>query len=323
MNPSSELSSLMALDALGEATPEQQAELRRLLTEQPGLAAQHKALRDTALLADTAAAREAAPRPVPSHLLQRMEQARNAALSRAAAEKASESGAGNVVAFDAARGAQISSQKQPREVSAARRRPSTLFVLAWAAALVLVGIPLSRWLVPGGPAALATASPALAPRGETGMTQPTLVWENAPDQHYDVWILHDGANQKEAPALFVANKVRSPIEFAELKPGPANIEQTASLKPGSRYLALVCLAGKGRMAGVTVPFQTAAAAIGAPASPSDPATALSLARQMRDAGRPGDALMILAGLPEEIRRTPEVASLDSELRKSLQAAKVP
>jgi hypothetical protein len=322
MNPSSELSSLMALDALGEATPEQQAELRRLLAEQPGFAAQHRALRDTALLADTAASRETAPRSVPSHVLQRMEQARQMALSRATAERAADAGAGNVVAFDAAKAAYASAPAQQRTTTA-RQRPSTRFLLAWAAALVLIGVPLSRWLFPGGPATLATASPALAPRGETGMTQPMLVWENAPDQDYDVWILHDGADQKEAPALFVANKVRSPVEFASLKPGPANIDKTSALKPATRYLALVCLAGKGRMAGVTVPFQTAPAAIGAPASPSDPATALALARQMRDAGRPGDALMILTGLPEEIRRTPEAAGLDAELRKSLQAAKVP
>jgi hypothetical protein len=296
MTPSPELSALMALDALGEATPEQQAELHRLLGAQPGLAEQHKSLRNTANQIDTAAAHEAAPHPMPTHVLHRVEQARESALQRATGNNPSQ-----------------------------RRR---LFImLAWAAAIALLAAPFAWMFFQRDTAqptiTLATASPALAPRGETGMTQPTLVWENAPDQDYDVWILPEGANQQTTPALFVANKVRSPVTFATLKSGPANADRSPALKPATGYLALVCLAGQGRLAGVTVPFKTAPAAIGSPPAPSDPSTALTLARQLRDTGRPSDALMVLANLPDAVRHSPDAQALESELRRSLQSTPQP
>jgi hypothetical protein len=136
-----------------------------------------------------------------------------------------------------------------------------------------------------------------------------------------VWILPEGADQKTAPSLFVAENVRSPLDFASLKPGPANPEKEPALKPGTRYLALVCLAGGGRMAGITVPFQTTAAALGSPPSPSDAGTALAIAGQMRDAGRYADALMVLVQLPKALRDGEAVMALEKELRAELAQVK--
>lgn len=304
----------MALDALGEATPEQQAELQRQIATDPALARQRAALQDTTARLAEAAAPLPAPVPLPSSVLAQVEDARTRALAKATAAQARAGGAANVVAFPGAHSTHhVTSTANPR----ARQSRTAQRVLAWAAVITLLAAPVGWWLSRGPVTTLATASPALAPRGETGMTQPTLVWENAKDQDYDVWILPEGADQKDAPALFVASKVRSPLPFDALQPGPANPEKTAALKPATRYLALVCLAGGGRLAGVTVPFQTAPAAIGAPPAPSDSTTALALARQLMDAGRSSDALMVLAGLPESVRALPEVTALETQVRQTL------
>lgn len=317
MNPPSDLQALMALDALGEATPEQQAELRRQLAAEAALAAQHAALRDTAARVADSAAAFAPPTPLPASVLARMEDARTRALAHATATHARAGGAGNVVAFPGPGAVPASARVATAPAARVTRSRSRLQLLAWAAVIGVLATPAMLWLTRGPENVIATASPALAPRGETGMTQPTLVWENAAGQDYDVWILPEGADQQSAAALFVANEVRSPVTFSTLKPGPANPEKAPALKPGTRYLALVCLAGKGRMAGVTVAFETSPAAIGAPPSPTDAATALTLIRQLLDTGRSSDALMVLSGLPEPVRALPEVTALETRIRSSL------
>jgi hypothetical protein len=77
------------------------------------------------------------------------------------------------------------------------------------------------------------------------------------------------------------------------------------------------------MAGITVSFRTSAAAIGAPPSPSDAATAVTLINQLLEKNRPGDALMVLTGLPAEVRHRPELASLEAEIRSAIRATKAP
>lgn len=213
-----------------------------------------------------------------------------------------------------------------REMESRSSKRVLLPLLVWAAVLVLLALPVGWWLMDQNKSepALATAGPALAPRGETGMTEPMLVWENAPGQDYNVWILPDGANQETAPALFVANDVRSPVPFSALKPGPGHEDKNAkSLKPGTQYLALVCLSGGGRLAGVTVPFHTAPAAIGAPPSPTSPETTLALTRQLLNAGRASDALMVLVKLPENVRTSPDIARMEAEVWDTLKGQEKP
>jgi hypothetical protein len=299
MNPPPDIQHLMALDALGEATPEQRAELKRHLAKHPELAEEHAAACRLAGTLEQASILASPPpaEPVPPVTLAHLEEMRMRALSNATAAKAHRS-------LD--------------------EKISLTALLAGAAMLMLLVLPAGWWLVKKNSnnhtvqSELATASPALAPRGETGMTEPTLVWENAPGQNYNVWILPEGANQETTPALFVANDVRSPVPFSALKPGPGHEDKNArALRPGTPYLALVCLSGGGRLAGVTVPFHTAPAAIGAPPEPSNPETVLVVVRQLIDAGRASDALMVLAGLPENVRTRPDLMRTEAEVRSAL------
>lgn len=317
MNPSSDLQALMALDALGDATPEQQAELKQRLAASPDLVLQRAAMRALVGRMDDAAGPVSSPVAVPAQALARIEEARTRSLARATAAQARVQGAANVVALSDATPSSNAVQASARKM--VPRSRNLMQMLAWAAVIALLAVPVGWWLSHPPGAALATASPALAPRGETGMTQPTLVWENAPSQDYDVWILPADADQKSTPPIFAASKVRSPLPFASLQPGPANADKSAALKPGTRYLALVCLAGQGRMAGVTVPFQTAPASLGAPPSLSDKATALALIQQLEAAGRPGDALMVIAGLPQATRTSAEITTIEARLRTTLQS----
>lgn len=313
MHPSSDLQALIALDALGEATPQQQAGLKEQFATLPELSRQSAATRILVGRMEDMAGPLPPPVAVPATALAQMEAARTAALARMTVASAQAAGAANVVTL---RGALPQAGATARKERVRRPRGMTQ-MLAWAAALVLLAAPAGWWLSQSR--RTVTASPALAPRGETGMTRPTLVWENAPQQDYDVWILPEGADQKTAPALFVAQKVRSPLPFASLKPGPANVPDASELKPGTPYLALVCLAGQGRLAGVTVAFQTAPAALGAPPTPSDPAVVLALIEQMEDAGRLGDALMVIAGLPQDVRMNRGVVAAEARLRRTLQS----
>ncbi len=317
MDPSLDLKALMALDALGEASPEQKVELRRHVASDPALAQDAAAMKQMAeSVADTAAAGPAMAVPLP--ILQRLEETRTQALAKAGRTVEDPVIPGIILEFSARGVANKPATAIPRPADRHRQTSVVRFV-AMAATIVFVAGLLAWWLShpPDSIPALATASPALAPRGVTGMTQPTIVWDNAEEQEYDVWILPEGADQMTAAALFTANKVRSPLAFSTLNPGPANVGKAASLTPGTPYLALVCLAGKGRHAGVTVAFETAPAAVGAPPTLSDVQRAAALARQLLDAGRGSDALMVLAGLPENLRKLPEIISLEDRIRQSL------
>jgi hypothetical protein len=142
------------------------------------------------------------------------------------------------------------------------------------------------------------------------------VWDNAADQNqkYDVWILPAEGSQKDAPALFQAKGVRSPVAFSELQAIDA-AKGAKELQPGKPYRMLVCLANLGRLAGITVPFQTTAEADGGLHVPPDAAAALAKAKRLGDEGRPGDGLMVLAAMPDPQRETPEAKALEQELRE--------
>ncbi|MCE9518220.1 MAG: hypothetical protein K8R87_01420 [Verrucomicrobia bacterium] len=163
------------------------------------------------------------------------------------------------------------------------------------------------------------ASAALAPRGATGLTQPLIVWENKPEQKYDVWILPPEGNQTEAPALFTAKNVRSPLAFADLQPTDA-AEGQKELQPGKPYRLLVCFATLGRLAGVTVPFETTAEAAGQIHVPSEMSAVLLKARRLIESGKPGDALMVLSTLPESERAAGAAQAVEEEARKKLPMA---
>ena len=311
MNPPPDLQVLMTLDALGEATPQQRTDLEERLAAHPELSRQNVAARDLVARMEDTVSPLPPPVAVPASALVRMETARTAALARSA-------GAVNVVSLTGASSSASAGKTAP--MTKVRRSRGITRMLAWAAVFTLLAAPVGWWLSHRQETTLATASPALAPRGETGMTQPTLVWENAPQQDYDVWILPEGADQKTAPALFVASKVRSPLPFASLQPGPANEQRTTALNPGTPYLALVCLSGRGRLAGVTVAFKTSPAALGAPPVPSDAATALALIQHLETSGRTSDALMVVASLPPAVASHPEIVAMAGRLRARLNQA---
>ena len=54
------------------------------------------------------------------------------------------------------------------------------------------------------------------------------------------------------PAVFKAEKVRPPVDFAVLKAGKDTT--LAALKPGEDYRVLVCYADTHRIGGIAVPF---------------------------------------------------------------------
>jgi hypothetical protein len=95
------------------------------------------------------------------------------------------------------------------------------------------------------------------PIGAMVGTRPTVEWSSRdkPGQMYDVWILSASGDYRSAPGLFKAEKVVSPVEFSAFKRGRP--EQGDALEPGMEYRLLVCLAGKGRLAGVPLPFRVA------------------------------------------------------------------
>ena len=77
-----------------------------------------------------------------------------------------------------------------------------------AAVLVFCGIAAFQLF---GPKKSKPAALALSPTGETGLTRPTLAWENKPGQLYDVWILPPDGGVETVGPLFVKNKAISPV----------------------------------------------------------------------------------------------------------------
>lgn len=121
-------------------------------------------------------------------------------------------------------------------------------------AAVLILFPAVTWLLL--PTTPSTARVVVtSPGDQIADTRPTIAWnsKDKPGQKYDVWILPAEGDHLNAPALFVAKAVTSPVTFDTLKPGVG--QDAAGLQPGTDYRVLVCLADAGRRAGVPVPFK--------------------------------------------------------------------
>jgi hypothetical protein len=161
------------------------------------------------------------------------------------------------------------------------------------------------------------AAVVLSPSAETGCTSPALVWENAPGQLYNVWVLPPEGPVETVPALFVANNVTSPVPFSALKAKGS----AAALEEGRDYRLLVCLAGTNRLGGVAVPFRVAPNASVALPKPQNAQAALREMRRLADEGKPGDALGLFATLPPDIRDNAEIAALEKQLREQIRASR--
>ncbi len=180
--------------------------------------------------------------------------------------------------------------------------------------LVLIGPQLGRLLTPqsGSSAQVATIPPAWAPRGATAVTEPLIIWDSAPDQSYDVWILPASGDVSDVPALFIKKGVRSPLAFDQLESAtPGN-----RLVPGEAYRVLVCLGDQGRLAGEAVAFTIMDQAGPRPPVPATVDDALTIVLRLESVGRFGEALMVLELLPPEDRNEPTVEAA----RRRLQAA---
>jgi hypothetical protein len=97
-----------------------------------------------------------------------------------------------------------------------------------------------------------------SPGDEITDTRPSIAWtsKDEPGQKYDVWILPEEGDFRDAaaaPTLFKAERVTSPVDFISFKPGKGVAATT--LQPGTNYRVLVCLADAGRIAGVPIPFK--------------------------------------------------------------------
>jgi hypothetical protein len=289
---------LAALAVAGEATDAERAELDAALREDPSLARELDELDVTAHILRSAVATPAA---APTHVLADLDQTRREALTSRLAAEAKSSGAETVVPFAPAAGDR-----------AARKRWSVADWLAIAASIVVVAGMV--YLI-FGPQKPDNTIAVLAPRGETGLAQPTLIWDGEPGQRYDVWIIPAEGSHIDAPALFVAKNVQPPVAFTDLQPGPAlqgQPDAPRTLTPNTSYRLLVCLANAGRLAGTAFPFHTASNASSQPA-PADFATA----KQLAATNRPADALTILLTLPPTDRLRPEVRDFEAQLRDRL------
>ena len=263
---------LAALSAANEASPEERAELAAMVAAQPDLVAEIAEVESTARILRRA------------RVFEDLEQTRSDALSARRTQEAA--------------------------AAPARHRHSLPSWLAMAAAVAVLAGLAGFYFRP--PARSSKDIAILSPRGETGFTQPTIAWDAAPDQRYDVWILPAQGNHLDVPALFVANGVRPPVALAALKPGPAFKDQPnppLSLEPGTDYRVLVCFADAGRIAGIAVPFRTSA-------KPEKSLTAPSVdaVRNLAAAGRSSDALALLLQLPLDQRQLPDVQALEGDLR---------
>ena len=193
----------------------------------------------------------------------------------------------------------------------------TSWLMAMAAIIVGLVVVIGPELRRGGgnqATTVATIGPAWAPRGLTAVTEPVVVWDNVPNQAYDVWILPAEGTVTDAPALFVKKGVRSPVAFDQLEPAAPG----DTLQPGTEYRVLVCLADQGRLAGEAVPFtimDQAAARVPQPATADD---ALTIVRRLAAVGRPGDALMVIEQLPPNERADSRIESERQILKNALE-----
>jgi hypothetical protein len=294
---------LALLDAFGELDSEQAAQLRIALEADSALAERHARLCEMArgISQTLAPIRTSESAPVvdvvpPAHILAWIEDERRALVSERSHQPPFPPPE-NIVKLD---------EPGPWDWRPAPRTPWQRFhsVLAIAATVLLLAGVAAIWLVPLLHKTQVFAV-ALSPRGNTGVTRPLLVWDNASEQKYDVWILPSEGKVETTPALFVAKGVQSPVAFSELKPGPAAGGSKDSLEPGQAYRVLVCLADTGRLGGVAQPFQVAAKAVDSLPQPTDAAAAL------------GEALMLIVQLPPAERNRPEIQAAERELRRQI------
>lgn len=294
---------LAALATAGEATDAERAELDAALREDPSLARELDELDVTAHLLRSAVA---APAAAPKHVVTDLDQVRREALAQRLAADAKSSGIERVAPF-----------LPTADKRAGRKRWSVADWLAIAASIIVVAG--MAYLI-FGPQKPDNTIAVLAPRGETGLAQPTLIWDGEPNQRYDVWILPAEGSHIDAPALFVAKNVQPPVAFSDLQPGPVFQNQPdapRTLAPDTHYRLLVCLANAGRLAGTAFPFHTASNA-GTP-PPADLATV----KQLAATDRPADALTLLLTLPAAERQRPEVHDLEAQLRDRLVSTQNP
>jgi hypothetical protein len=288
---------LAALSVSGESTEAEREELRTALADDPALIDEFLELGATENALRRAVGEPAsAADPLPRHLLEGLERTRREARSARLAAEGAAAGAANLTAF------------KPAE-SKRRFSPAWLALAACVLAAALIAV-----FYRPTPSNASRNIAVLAPRGETGFTQPTFVWDTKPGQKYDVWILPPGGSPTD-PALFTAKDVEPPLEFARLQPTPLANEETrptTRLEPGTDYRLLVCIAGAGPVAGIAVPFHTAPDAARATRPPS-----LEAARALVAQNRPADALMLLTQLPPAERESAEAKALEKDLRARL------
>jgi hypothetical protein len=271
------------LELAGELSREEQDKLRGLEAGDAALASFQTDAESDHALADAVlgAAREQEILPqMPASVLERLELHRRSV--------SQDGSATNLASFPSA----ISS-----------RRSSWFWAMAaiLVVLLVVIGPELSR-RISDQPTRVATIAPALAPRGVTSVTEPLIVWENAPNQDYDVWILPADGAVTEVASLFVKKAVRSPIPFDQLEPA----DPGDALEAGNDYRVLVCLADQGRLAGESVSFSIMEQATTRVPQPTTADAALSIVRRLSAGGRFGDAIMVVEQLPPAERSDPRI-----------------
>jgi hypothetical protein len=313
MPDSLSLSDLAMLDALGEATPEQRAALRAACERDPELAAEHRRLLGEVRLMDAAlapapAASEPAP-PMPGRIHRQLDAERRALIAEHSERHVEADRRASVVVPN-----RLPAADEPAPIVQRRRGGR----LAWVATVVILGTLAAIYFRPHPPAApVAGRSPRLlAPTGETSRTEPLIVWENAPDpsQLYDVWVLPPEGPFEKVAAIYESKGVRSPVAFDRLAPTTSASETTRGLQPGKNYRLLVCISKAGRIAGTAVPFSTSPTANSAAPTASDTTDSIQQARHLLESSHPGDAMMVLAALPETERELPEVRALMEQIK---------
>lgn len=140
----------------------------------------------------------------------------------------------------------------------------------------------------------------LAPVGDTLYVKPSFVWLPAPGKTGPVTL----TLWQDGKMIWEKADVRSPLPLERGDGAP-------SLQSGVTYEWRVKSASAGEMPAAR--FRLAAGASGAPAIAPSAAEAVAVARSADQAGRPHDALMLLAILPAELRADESVRALRLEL----------
>lgn len=140
----------------------------------------------------------------------------------------------------------------------------------------------------------------LAPVGDTLYAKPSFIWLPAPGKTGPVTV----TLWQDGKMIWEKAEVRSPLPLDGRDGVP-------SLQSGVTYEWRVKSTSAGEMPAAR--FRLAAGAAGAPAIAPSAAEAVAAARSADQAGRPHDALMLLAILPAELRADDSVRALRLEL----------